>query len=363
LREIGRGGQVYFLYNRVRSIASFYERLRALVPEARIGVAHGQMREHQLEDVMMDFYGGSYDVLLCTTIIENGLDVPSANTLIVFDAERFGLSQLYQLRGRVGRSNRQAYAYFTVRTDHMLTETAQQRLAAIREFTEFGAGFRIAMRDLEIRGAGNILGPEQHGHLAAVGYDMYCKLMEETLAEVQGRRETRELETRVDLKVDAYLPTEYVTEEKQRMEMYKRIASIVTDEERADVTDELIDRYGELPPVVETLLDVSQLRALCNRVGVSAVSRGKEGLSMKLDERYVPEAGIFLQAIAETDGRLGLTARAPYRLILKAPEMKDAEIAAEGLKVMRKLCKRVDELLCEKEKEKETETENTGLLQ
>ena len=352
LRELSRGGQVYFLYNRVRSINTFYERLRALVPEAHIGVAHGQMREHQLEDVMMDFYAGNYDVLLCTTIIENGLDVPGANTLIVFDADRFGLSQLYQLRGRVGRSNRQAYAYFTVRTDKILTETAQQRLSAIREFTEFGAGFRIAMRDLEIRGAGNILGPEQHGHLAAVGYDMYCKLMEETLAEVQGRRETRELETRVDLRVDAFLGTDYVAEEKQRMEMYKRIASVVTDEERADVTDELIDRYGELPGPAETLLDVSQLRALANRIGVSAVGRGKEGLSMKLDERYVPEGRIFLQAIAETDGRLMLTARAPYRLVLKCSCQKDTELMAEGLKVLRKLCRRIDELT-EAAKEKE----------
>ncbi len=343
LRETGRGGQVYFLYNRVRSIHTFYERLRTLVPEAHIGVAHGQMREHQLEDVMMDFYAGNYDVLLCTTIIENGLDVPGANTLIVFDADRFGLSQLYQLRGRVGRSNRQAYAYFTVRTDKILTETAQQRLAAIREFTEFGAGFRIAMRDLEIRGAGNILGPEQHGHLATVGYDMYCRLMEETLNEVQGKRETRDLETRVDLRVDAYLGTDYVAEEKQRMEMYKRIASVMTDEDRADVTDELIDRYGELPAAAETLLDVSQLRALANRVGVSVVSRGKDGLSMKLDEQYVPEPAIFLQAIAETDGRLTLSARPPYRLQLRCAG-SDLEIMGEGLKVMRKLVKRVSEL-------------------
>ena len=344
LREISRGGQVYFLYNRVRSIGSFYERLRALVPEARVGVAHGQMKEHQLEDVMMDFYGGSYDVLLCTTIIENGLDVPSANTLIVYDAERFGLSQLYQLRGRVGRSNRQAYAYFTVRPDHMLTETAQQRLTAIREFTEFGAGFRIAMRDLEIRGAGNILGPEQHGHLATVGYDMYCKLMEETLNEVQGRPAARELETRVDLRVDAFLPSDYVTEEKQRMEMYKRIASVVTDEDRADVTDELIDRYGELPAAAETLLDVSQLRALCNRLGVSRVTCGKEGLIMTLDERFVPDPACLLQAISETDRRLALSARTSARMILKTPNLPEMELLQEALKVIRKLAARVSEL-------------------
>ena len=357
LREISRGGQVYFLYNRVRSIASFYDRLRALVPEARIGVAHGQMREHQLEDVMMDFYNGNYDVLLCTTIIENGLDVPSANTLIVYDAERFGLSQLYQLRGRVGRSNRQAYAYFTVRADHILTETAQQRLTAIREFTEFGAGFRIAMRDLEIRGAGNILGPEQHGHLATVGYDMYCKLMEETLNEVQGRQTVRELETRVDLRVDAFLPADYVAEEKQRMEMYKRIASIVTDEDRADVTDELIDRYGELPEAAETLLDVSQLRALCNRLGVSQVSRGKEGLVMKLDERFVPDPACLLQAISETDGRLALSVRGSARMILKAPNLQEQDMLQEALKVTRKLVKRVTELE-EAKKNEEQKAEN-----
>ena len=353
LREIGRGGQVYFLYNRVRSIETFYERLRTLVPEAHIGVAHGQMREHQLEDVMMDFYAGNYDVLLCTTIIENGLDVPGANTLIVFDADRFGLSQLYQLRGRVGRSNRQAYAYFTVRTDKILTETAQQRLSAIREFTEFGAGFRIAMRDLEIRGAGNILGPEQHGHLAAVGYDMYCRLMEETLAEVQGKRETKDLETRVDLRVDAFLSTDYVSEEKQRMEMYKRIASIASDDERADVTDELIDRYGELPPAAETLLDVSQLRALCNRIGVSTVSRGKDGLVMKLDENHVPDPEVFLAAIQETDRRLSLSARPPYRLQLKCSAEKDTDLLDEGLKVIRKLTARISKLLEEKKKEEE----------
>ena len=296
---------------------------------------------------MMDFYAGSYDVLLCTTIIESGLDVPSANTLIVYDAERFGLSQLYQLRGRVGRSSRQAYAYFTVRTDHILSETAQQRLEAIREFTEFGAGFRIAMRDLEIRGAGNILGPEQHGHLATVGYDMYCKLMEETLNEVQGIRDVRELETRVDLRVDAFLPSDYVADEKQRMEMYKRIASIRTDEDRADITDELIDRYGDLPLQAETLLDVSQLRALCNRAGISQVSFGRDGLVFRLDERYVPEAGIFLQALSETDGRLVLSARKGAALLLKDPRLQEREALSEALKVMKKLAANLDRLEAE----------------
>ena len=211
LRELARGGQVYFLYNQVRSIDLFASRLRALVPEARIAVGHGQMKESLLEDVMLDFYEGKFDVLLCSTIIENGLDVPRANTLIVFDADRFGLSQLYQLRGRVGRSTRVAYAYFTVRPDKMLSEAAQKRLSAIREFTAFGSGFRIAMRDLEIRGAGNIFGPEQSGQVAAVGYDMYCRLIEEAVREArgaQGGQVSCQVETRVEIKVDAFLPGE-----------------------------------------------------------------------------------------------------------------------------------------------------------
>ncbi len=344
LRELGRGGQVYFLYNRVRSIESFYARLRALVPEARIGVAHGQMKEHGLEDVMMDFYAGSYDVLLCTTIIESGLDVPSANTLIVYDAERFGLSQLYQLRGRVGRSSRQAYAYFTVRPDHMLSETAQQRLEAIREFTEFGAGFRIAMRDLEIRGAGNLLGPEQHGHLATGGYDMYCKLIEETLAEVGQGAVRRDLETRVDLRVDAFLLPEYISDEKQRMEMYKRIASVLTDDDRTEVLEELIDRFGDPPQVVLTLLDVSQLRALCNSIGVSRVTRVKTGAALRLDERWIPDPANLLRAMTETDPRLSLSAGATPALLLKQPGATERDLLEDLLRVMPRLTARLAEL-------------------
>jgi len=343
LRELSRGGQVYFLYNRVNSIEQFYARLRALVPEARIGVAHGQMKEHGLEDVMMDFYAGSYDVLLCTTIIESGLDVPTANTLFVFDADRFGLSQLYQLRGRVGRSNRQAYAYFTVRPDKMLSETAEQRLSAIREFTEFGAGFRIAMRDLEIRGAGNILGPEQHGHLATVGYDMYCKLIEETLREVQGGHYSpNELETRVDLKVDAYLPTDYVRSERQRMEMYKRIAAIATDEDREDITDELLDRFGDTPAVVDALLDIAQLRALANRLGVSQVLFRAGTLTMKLTQHYAPDVTILLPAMMQTDPRLSMNNNPPA-LLLK-DRLVERDMLKEGLKVLRRLTAKVDEL-------------------
>ena len=341
LREIARGGQVYFLYNQVKRIDEFYARLRALVPEARIGVAHGQMKEHGLEDVMMDFYGGSYDVLLCTTIIESGLDVPTANTLIVFDADRFGLSQLYQLRGRVGRSNRQAYAYFTVRPDKNLSETADQRLAAIREFTEFGAGFRIAMRDLEIRGAGNILGAEQHGHLATVGYDMYCKLMEEVLAETKdelvGKAPPQpHLETRVDVKVDAYLPETYVRDDRQRMEMYKRIAGLVTDADRADILDELMDRFGEVPPPVETLLDIAQLRAQANKLGIAQVTYKQGGfLVLKIDLKHLPQDDeAFITAMSQADKRLMPSRMHPDVLILAAPNLNEYGMLREAVKVM-----------------------------
>ncbi|MBQ2954656.1 MAG: transcription-repair coupling factor [Clostridia bacterium] len=350
LRELSRGGQVYFLYNSVRRIHEMYERLRALVPEARIGIAHGQMKEHGLEDVMMDFYAGSYDVLLCTTIIESGLDVPTANTLIVFDAHMFGLSQLYQLRGRVGRSNRQAYAYFTVRTNQNLSETAQQRLTAIAEFTEFGAGFRIAMRDLEIRGAGNILGPEQSGHLETVGYDLYCKMLEEALEEARLIRDghtgsRRRIETRVDIKVDAYLPDDYVQDSRTRMEIYKRIADLSTDEERSDVIDELIDRFGEMPPVVETLLDIAQLRMNASRLGVTQVSYRKGGfLMMKIDTNQMPPDEYFFDAMQVADKRLTPSTKLPDVLLMVDPRLNEYGMLEAAVKALTRMNARVDEL-------------------
>ncbi|MBR6953527.1 MAG: transcription-repair coupling factor [Clostridia bacterium] len=354
LRELGRGGQVYFLYNRVQSIERFYQRLRALVPEARIGVAHGQMREQVLEDVMMDFYAGSYDVLLCTTIIESGLDVPTANTLIVYDAERFGLSQLYQLRGRVGRSSRQAYAYFTVRQDKILSEAAEERLSAIREFTEFGAGFRIALRDLEIRGAGNILGPEQHGHLATIGYEMYCKLMEEAMAEARGIPDRSELETRVNLHVDAFLPTEYIADELQRMEIYRRIAALSTEADREDIVDELIDRYGNPPAVVETLLDVSQLRALLSRLGVTQAWAAPGALTMRVDSAFVPDPLLLWQAMHESDPRLQIPQRPLNTLLMQGTWASERALLRDAVLTFRKVVARLDQLQTEQQ-QKDTE--------
>ncbi|HSK69942.1 MAG TPA: transcription-repair coupling factor, partial [Candidatus Limnocylindria bacterium] len=270
VREVSREGQVFFLYNRVADIERMASRLRVLVPEARIAVAHGQMPEQALEDVMLDFFTGKHDVLLCSTIIENGLDIQNANTLIVYDADRFGLSQLYQLRGRVGRGSREAYAFFCVRADKQVSEVAEKRLSAIREFTAFGAGFRIAMRDLEIRGAGNIFGPEQSGQVAAVGYDMYVKMIGEAIKEAQGDFSSlreNELETRVDVRIDAFLPESYVQGETQRIEVYKRIAMVRTEGDERELIDELIDRFGEPGEPVVNLIAVARLRTLANALG------------------------------------------------------------------------------------------------
>ena len=303
-REMARGGQVYFLYNRVHSIEQMHQRIKALVPDARVGIAHGQMQEKALEDVMLDFYAGAYDVLLCTTIVESGLDVPDANTLIVFDADRFGLSQLYQIRGRVGRSSRQAYAYFTVRAGKQLSETAEQRLSAIREFTEFGAGYRIAMRDLEIRGAGDILGPQQSGHMSTLGYDMYVKLIEEAVGEAQGIHQKPELDTRVELNINAYLPEDYVSGDKLRVEIYKRIAMVQDQTSRMEIEDELIDRFGGVPDPVANLMSIAQLRGITRQMGIRDLSLKPAGLLMRFDPEYTPQIPLLIAAAQDTDPRL-----------------------------------------------------------
>lgn len=345
LREIGRGGQVYFLYNRVQSIEKFYDRLRALIPEARIGIAHGQLREHALEDIMMDFYDGKYDVLLCTTIIESGLDIATANTLIVFDSERFGLSQLYQLRGRVGRSNRLAYAYFTIRPNKMLSETAQKRLTAIREFTDFGSGFRIAMRDLEIRGAGNILGAEQSGHMSTVGYDLYCKLMEEAIREMRGELgQKHDLETRVELHADAYLPASYIPDEKARMDLYKRISLISFTAERDEMEDELVDRFGDIPPQVDNLLSIAQIRSLSNKLGVSLVTFRAGILVMRFDPGCAPEGGYMIKAIQDSGAKLTLLAQDPPAICYRAKNGEDILYILSMLpELLQKLVESVEE--------------------
>ncbi len=347
-RELSRGGQVYFLYNRVRSIDQMFARLHALVPEARIGIAHGQMRENALEDIMLDFYAGAYDILLCTTIVESGLDVPDANTLIVFDADRFGLSQLYQIRGRVGRSNKQAYAYFTTRQNKQMSETAQKRLDAIREFTEFGAGYRIAMRDLEIRGAGDVLGPQQSGHLSTVGYDMYCKLIEEAVGEARGISQTPELDTRIDLKIDAYLPQDYVQQEKLRVEIYKRIAMVVDEESRMTIEDELIDRFGDIPQPVENLIRIAHLRGMTRRLGVSHLTLRQDGLHFKLSQQNMPDPGVLFTAVTTTDNRLKFAVGRTPELVFQQPRLTPHVALEMAIPLVEKLHRNVVKLLQEK---------------
>lgn len=281
LREIARDGQIYFVYNRVQDIDWMASYVQKLIPEIDLVVAHGQMDEHQLEDVMFRFLNNEADMLLATTIIESGLDIPNVNTLIVYDADKLGLAQLYQLRGRVGRSNRVAYAYFTYRADKMISEESQKRLKAIQEFTELGSGFRIAMRDLEIRGAGNILGPEQHGHIAAVGFDLYVQLLEEAVKELKGEGEQAPPEPLVDLRVDSYIPDDYIPDIKQKVEMYKKIVATPFKEAQRDIIDELTDRFGEPPKPVSNLLAVIRIKASTTKIGVSSIQSIPDGVMLK----------------------------------------------------------------------------------
>ncbi len=281
-REMDRQGQVYFVYNRVETIDKMASYLQNLLPKARIIIAHGQMDEDQLERVMLDFYDNQADILVCTTIIETGLDIPNVNTLIVYDAERFGLAQLYQLRGRVGRSNRIAHAYFCYRKDKALTETAEKRLAAIREFTELGSGFKIAMRDLEIRGAGNLLGPEQHGQIAAVGFELYCRLLDEAVREKKGEIPPELPEPVIEIPVDAYIPVQYIPDAKQKVDIYKKIAAASTLESVELVNDEIIDRFGNPLPAVANLIDISRIKALAKETGFASITKERTELNGKL---------------------------------------------------------------------------------
>jgi transcription-repair coupling factor (superfamily II helicase) len=280
-RELLREGQVFFVHNRVQDIEAVARRLRELVPEARVAVAHGQLDEGTLEKVVLDFWDGQYDVLVCTTIIESGIDMPTVNTLVVDRADLLGLGQLHQLRGRVGRAGMRAYAYLFIPPDRELTEEAYERLKTIGEHTELGSGFKIAMRDLEIRGAGNLLGANQSGHIAAVGYDLYVQMVTEAVAELKGESPREPAEIKLDVPVDAYLPGDYVAREDLRIEAYRRLAGVTTHAEVDDIAAEWVDRYGPVPPPAEALLRVGHLRAECARISIRevAVARGVARLS------------------------------------------------------------------------------------
>jgi transcription-repair coupling factor (superfamily II helicase) len=285
---LAREGQVYYLFNRVQGIQQIAEQLSILVPDAKVAVAHGQMPEQELERTILDFLEGEYDVLVSTSIIETGVDIPNVNTLIVHDADKMGLSQLYQLRGRVGRSNRIAYAYFTYQRDKILNEVAEKRLQAIKEFTELGSGFKIAMRDLSIRGAGNLLGAEQHGFIASVGFDLYSQMLSQEIAKRKAAMGGEEVEpektwnTQLELQLDAYLPSDYIYDSMQKIEIYKKVVNLTTLEEVADLREELVDRFGDLPLAVENLLAVARIKVYGSLYAIESISQKGDDYQLKI---------------------------------------------------------------------------------
>lgn len=318
-RELARGGQVYYVYNRVNTIVETANKIASLVPEARVAFAHGQMKERELEKIMYDFINGEIDVLVSTTIIETGLDISNVNTMIIHDADNLGLSQLYQLRGRVGRSNRTAYAFLMYRRNKMLREVAEKRLHAIREFTDLGSGFKIAMRDLEIRGAGNLLGAEQHGHMEAVGYDLYCKMLNESVKELKGETQPEEeFDTVIDLDIDAFIPERYIKNEFQKLDVYKRIATIESEEEYDDMLEELMDRFGEPPKAVQNLLAVANLKAMAHRAWLTEIAQKGDQIRFTMFERAKADpAGIEL-LVKESKGKMKFVIDTnPYFIYMK----------------------------------------------
>lgn len=340
VRELNRGGQVYFVYNRVETIKEMHARLSVLVPEARIAIGHGQMSEHQLENVMINFLKGEYDILLSTTIIETGLDIPNVNTLIVYDADRMGLSQLYQLRGRVGRSNRLAYAYFTYRKDKVLAEVAEKRLKAIKEFTEFGSGFKIAMRDLEIRGAGNLLGPEQHGHMDTVGYDMYCRLLEEAVHELKGEIVKERVDTSIDLGINAYIDSEFIKDETQKIEIYKKIAAIRDIKDMYDIEEEIEDRFGNIPESLANLLRIAYIKVLASNIRVFNISRKGHAVNIHFAEGAAIKPEAILKLLEVYGKVINFNAsKAPY-FTVKTEGLKSDDI----LKMLREIFETINSL-------------------
>ena len=328
--ELERGGQIYFVHNRVESIYSLGNLITRLVPEARIGVGHGQMSEEELERVMVDFVGHKHDVLLATTIIENGLDIPNANTIIINRADRYGLSQLYQLRGRVGRSDRRAYAYLLIPPEDALSPVAKKRLAAIREFSDLGSGFRVAALDLEIRGAGNLLGGEQSGHIEAVGFDMYMKLLEQTIKELRGEEIEDEIRANVNLRVDLRIEDSYIPDMNQRLMVYRRMAGVRREEELNRVMDEVRDRYGSPPDSVLNLAEYASIRLLADQIGLESLDREGQLVVLKFrqDAKLDPA---WLYRVVQERGDLTLVPPATLRLDLRTqPAVRQPTLAPGG---------------------------------
>lgn len=325
--ELGRGGQVFFVHNRVQDIQSIALTVQQLVPDARVAVAHGQMPERELESVMLEFVRHKHDILVCTMIIESGLDIPNVNTILINRADALGLAQLYQLRGRVGRATAQAYGYLFYPQHHAITEGAQKRLRVIEEFTDLGSGFKIALRDLEIRGTGNILGAEQHGHIVTVGYELYCKLLEEAVMALKGEKVEASIDTRINLPVEAYLPDDYVPDSRQKVSVYKKIAGLKEDAGLKELREELQDRYGPLPEPVEMLLEIANIKQLSNRLGISIIVAGKEQVKVTFDEQN-PRINVkkFIEIVHKNKN---IQLQPPAQLKIRMPGMTGANMLTE----------------------------------
>ena len=332
LRELSRGGQVYYVYNRVNDIAEVAGRLQQQVPEARISFAHGQMNESELEKIMYDFISGWIDVLVSTTIIETGLDISNVNTIIIHDSDRMGLSQLYQLRGRVGRSNRTAYAFLMYKKDKMLKEVAEKRLAAIREFTDLGSGFRIAMRDLEIRGAGSVLGRAQHGHMTAVGYDLYCKMLDTAVKHAKGLPVPKEKNTFVNLSADAFIPDSYIMNEAQKLDIYKKIAAVASLEDCDDIRDELRDRFGEkIPASAENLLRIALIRSIAGKLDMAEIVGGDGSIRVTMNKDAAVQVAGIPRFLAKYQGRLQFSPKGQAKGELKGQPYFTLRYAQTGV--------------------------------
>lgn len=317
MRELARDGQAYFVCRRISEMDQLVADVKRNVPEARVAAAHGQMNEAEMERIIGGFIDGEYDVLVCTTIIESGIDIPAVNTIIVYEADKFGLSQLYQLKGRVGRSDRNAYAYFTYLGDGTMNETAAKRMAAIREFTQLGSGFKIAMRDLQIRGAGNLLGPEQSGHMATVGYAMYCKLMREAVATAKGKHVETEVETAVELNVPAYIPDSYISDQTDKMDIYKLISKIKTVTDAKATSKEIADRYGKMPKEVNNLIVAAAIKSYASEAGIASVIKKPDGIELKYSESVNPNVKKLLKIVGEHGKSVILRPSTPPAIIYR----------------------------------------------
>ena len=332
-KELERNGQVFYLFNNVEQIMQKANEISKLVPEAKVTYAHGRMTGHEIEEIMEEFINGESNVLVCTTILESGIDISNANTIIVENADRMGLAQLYQIRGRVGRSDRQGYAYITYKRDKLLSEVADKRLKAIKEFTEFGSGFKIAMRDLEIRGAGSLLGEIQHGHLEQVGYDTYCNLLDEVVKEMKGIKVEKEIDVQIDLNITSYIPDSYIPYSSQKIEMYQDIALCKDEQDIQNVIDEMIDRFGNMPPEIENLIEIARIKILCKKLKISKVQSKKDNILLIFDETDIDVD--IIKLVEKYKNRISFTQGIKPQIMLKLLKTSEREIMKETKELLR----------------------------